>query len=184
MRAHGFLLFDAAVQDHALAWCYRELPMCQPVPLLYETEYQALAEQGPVLLAVSAGSVPEQSWLQKQGPLANAVWLESTLSAGVLTRLLQKRLQVFSPSGQRLWLRLADARPLWRAHQSSTAWPDSFWQGIDAVWLNTPSGPIEIWQHQQSTEALAIPPEGIAPILTLDWPLLHALAGTDKEIAK
>ncbi|WP_394236111.1 DUF4123 domain-containing protein [Pseudomonas anguilliseptica] len=183
MRTQGFLLFDAAMQENTFAWCYQHLPECELIPLLNGTEYHALAEQGPVLLHTHAGSAAEQCWLHRKGPLEHAVWLECLQNEKALVSLLQQRIQVYAPSGQVLWLRLADARPLLRAAQAGASWPDSFWEGVNAIWLNNASGPFEAWHFPPVEAGRLKPSQGIAPLLTLDWPLLHALAGTDKEVA-
>ncbi|HSX71254.1 MAG TPA: hypothetical protein VLF16_10005, partial [Pseudomonas sp.] len=104
------------------------------------------------------------------------------LSAQEIQESLQRRLQIFSPTGNALWLRLYDARPLLRAHQAGQAFPPGFWHGITSVWLQGLGNPFAAWHNPSPLDDAAPADLGITPQITLDWPLLQALANTEMEI--
>lgn len=183
IRSQGYLFVDGLMIEPALAWCFQSLPGCQPpLPLFRGTAYDGLAELGPLLIPVRVGDQADQHWQQPESPLGLAVWLESRLDAVEMRAVLQRRLQVLSPAGQAFWLRMYDARSLLRAHQAGLEFPKGFWHGIDAVWLQHKTGPFIAWANSYPDEDAAPRDLGIAPQITLDWPLLHALAGTETEI--
>ncbi|WP_150306083.1 DUF4123 domain-containing protein [Pseudomonas saliphila] len=184
MRTDGYLLYDGCWVERALRWHYTNLPDHQPLPVLLDTDYHALAELGPVLIQASVGDAADLLWQGPGSPIRHGVWLESQLSPLAVLDFIQSRLQVSNAHRQDYWLRLADSRPLKRVFDSHNRWPDGFWDGIDAIWLNTDQGPSEAWRA---------PPERLDKIpnqkslgritsfFTLGQHLLDSLAGTDKE---
>ena len=77
------------------------------------------------------------------------------------------------------WLRLGDARPLYRAWLAKTQWPEGFWHRVERIWLRHEVGVVCAWHNEQSHQDMTVADQGIATQLTLDWPLLQALASQD-----
>lgn len=183
MRGQGFLFVDGLLIDPAMAWCFQYLPECEPpLPLLRGTAYDEIADLGPLLIPVRPGDQADRVWQQADNPLYLGVWLESRLDLLSMRAILQRRLQVRDPNGQPYWLRAYDARALARVRHAGLAFPQGFWHGIDAVWLPRQSGPFLAWANPAPDVDIAPRDLGIAPQITLDWPLLHALADTETEI--
>lgn len=183
IRGEGFLFVDGLLIEPAMSWCFQYLPKCEPpLPLLRGTAYDGMVELGPLLIPVRPGAQAERLWQQADNPLHLAVWLESRLDLFAMQAILQRRLQVRAPGGQSYWLRAYDARALARVHQAGLAFPQGFWHGIDAVWLPRASAPFLAWANPAPDLDIAPRDLGVAPQITLDWPLLHALANTETEV--
>lgn len=175
---NGALLLDGARHEHATAWLYQHLPGHQPWPLLAGTAYESIADAGPILLEAPLGSPPYEAW--KHGnEIHDGVWLESDASITTLYRTLQRRLRIFSPDQRELWLRLGDGRPLLHAWKSGTQWPEGFWHCIEGVWLRSGGSAFCAWRNECPQHDLAAGDLGLSAQLTLDWPLLRALANQD-----
>ncbi|WP_443190163.1 DUF4123 domain-containing protein [Pseudomonas indica] len=182
-RRQGYLFVDGLLIEPAMAWCFQYLPECQPpMPLLRGTAYDGMAELGPLLIPVRPGDQADHLWQQADGPLHSAVWLESRLDLFAMQTILLRRLQVRDPKGKPYWLRFYDAYALSRAHQAGLEFPRGFWHGIDAVWLPRDTGPILAWANPHPDDDAAPGDLGVAPQITLDWPLLQALANPETEI--
>lgn len=183
IRGQGFLFVDGLLIDPAMAWCFQYLPECEPpLPLLRGTAYDGMADFGPLLIPVRPGDQADRVWQQVDSPLHHAVWLESRLDPFAMQPILRRRLQVRDPSGQPYWLRFYDARALSRTHHVGLEFPQGFWHGIDAVWLPRDTGPFLAWANPHPDDDAAPRDLDIAPQITLDWPLLQALANTETEI--
>lgn len=176
MNGRGFLLFDGASHKQALAWLCQTFPEHSPRPLLQGTAYESLAEIGPILLEVNAGSALHEAWAQGRDELLHAVWLKSDLTLPDLRDALQRRLRILSPDGREFWLRLADGRPLLNAWRAHALWPDGFWYGVQQVWLRDHDAPVLVWSNAHPKLDATRPQDTLDAQLTLDWPLLEALA--------
>ncbi len=181
-RVQGYLLVDGVPIEPALAWSYEHLPECGPLPLFYGTDYEVLIDQGPLLIPAKPGDSADRYWQQPDSLLRNAVWLESTLPPSRMRSIMQRRLQVYRPSGDAVWLRLYDSRPLLRAYRAGLAFPNGFWHGITSVWLPERTAPFAAWHSLESHDDIAPRDLGISPQIALDWPLLNALANTEMEV--
>lgn len=176
MIGRGFLLFDGASHKQALAWLCQTFPEHSPRPLLQGTAYEALAELGPILLEANAGSTLHEAWAQGRDELLTAVWLKSDFALPDLRNALQRRLRIFSPDGREFWLRLADGRPLLNAWRVHTHWPNGFWHGVQQVWLRDHDAPVLAWSNVYPELDTTRPQNTLDAQITLDWPLLEALA--------
>lgn len=175
---NGVILLDGAQYENATAWLYQTFPSHQPWPLLLSTPYEPIADAGPILLEAHVGSPTYEAW-KHGGDIKESVWLESDASVEELHRTLQRRLRIFTPDRRELWLRFADARPLYQAWQSKAQWPEGFWHGIARIWLRYESTTFCAW-HNENPEKDGAPANlGIAAQLTLGWPLLGALSKQD-----
>lgn len=175
---NGAVLLDGARYENAFAWLYQHFPDIQPRPLLLGTPYEPIADAGPILLVAPTGSPAYEAW--RSGDLIlDGIWLESAAAADDLYRILQRRVRVFAPDRRELWLRLGDARPLHRAWLAKAQWPDGFWHRIQGIWLRHQASIVCAWHNDQAQVDLAPADQGIAAQLTLDWPLLEALASQD-----
>lgn len=175
---NGALLLDGARHENATAWLYKHLPGHQPWPLLVGTAYEPIADAGPILLEAPFGSPPYEAW--KHGSeIMDGVWLESDASISTLLNVLRRRLRIFTPDGNELWLRLGDGRPLYHAWQSGAQWPEGFWHRIDGVWLRGGATAFCAWRNERPQHDLAPAEPSLSAQLTLDWPLLRALANQD-----
>lgn len=183
IRERGFLFVDGMLIEPAMTWCFQFLPECEPpLPLLRGTAYDGMAELGPLLIPVRPGDQADRVWQQPDNPLHLGVWLESRLDLLAMQMVLRRRLQVLNPAGHPYWLRLYDARTLRRVHQAGLVFPRGFWHGVDTVWLPRQNGPFLAWANPHPDDDAAPRDLDIAPQITLDWPLLHALAGTETEV--
>src|SRR5690606_12108757 len=156
----------------------------EPRLLLRHTAYEGIAEFGPVLVQADEGSPLYSAWWQGQADLLSAVWLESTMPAERLLKVLQRRLRIHAPDGREFWLRLGDTAPLRKAWLGGAQWPADFWHGVSAVWLQHDGALIPAWPNQNPEVDCAPTDSGLAAQITLDWPLLEALTLTkdsDKE---
>ncbi|MCQ4326390.1 hypothetical protein CXK94_02455 [Stutzerimonas stutzeri] len=183
MNAHpatgnGALLLDGARHENATAWLYQRFPTHQPWPLLLGTDYEPIADAGPILLDAPQGSPVYEAW-RHGSDIEDGVWLQSDAALDDLQRILQRRLRIFTPERGELWLRLGDACPLYRAWQSGAQWPEGFWHGVQGVWLRDGTGIFCAWHNDRPQQDGAPDDLGIAAQLTLDWPLLQALANQD-----
>lgn len=184
MRADGYLVYDGCWLERALSWHYNSLPEHQPLPVLIKTDYHALTDLGPILVQARVGDGADLLWQTLNSPIRYGVWLETTLTPLAMLEFMQTRLHVSSASGQDYWLRLTDSRPLLRAFQSDSRWPDGFWDGIDAIWLNADQGPFEVWRAPTThlSDLPTVTSHGqITPCFTLEQATLNSLAGADKE---
>lgn len=175
---NGVILLDGARYEHATAWLYQTFPSHQPWPLLLGTPYEPIADAGPILLAAPVGSTVYDAWMHGNG-IKDSVWLESDASVEELHRILQRRLRIFTPEHRELWLRLADARPLYLAWQSKAQWPEGFWHRITRIWLQYEGTTFCAWRNEHPEKDDAPASLGIAAQLTLGWPLLEVLAKQD-----
>lgn len=174
----GAILLDGARYDNAMAWLYERYPSDQPLPLLAGTPYSPLADAGPILLPVAAGSSAFQAWWHGSD-FCSALWLESQLGVDELFRTLQRRVRIFAPDKREFWLRFADARPMRNAWLAGARWPEGFWHGIDSVWLHHEHVPICAWHNRTPHLDCAPADTSLSAQVTLDWPLLEALAHQD-----
>ena len=174
----GALLIDGARYEDAFAWLYQNFPDQQPLPLLQGTPYEPIADAGPILLDAPVGSSIYEAWRSGQSILGG-VWLQSDAKASELSFILQRRLRIFTPERRELWLRLGDARPLYRAWQAEAQWPEGFWHKIHAVWLKHESRIVQAWGNEHPDKDSAPANTGLTAQLMLDWPLLEALASQD-----
>lgn len=175
---NGAVLLDGARYENAFAWLYQHFPDAQPRPLLLGTPYEPIADAGPILLDAPTGSSAYEAW-RSGDQVLDGIWLESAAPADDLYRILQRRVRVFAPNRRELWLRLGDARPLHRAWLGKAQWPDGFWHRIQGIWLRHQASIICAWHNDQPQMDLAPADQGIVAQLTLDWPLLEALASED-----
>lgn len=182
MTDSGFLLFDGASHKQALAWFYQTFPEHSPRPLLLGTPYAALAEVGPILLDASEHSALYNAWYRGNLELRYAVWLKSCLALQELYNTLQRRLRVLSPDGREFWLRLADARPLYNVWRADTPWPPGFWHGVREVWLHDGNAPLLAWSNVLPEQDNTVASETLNAQITLDWPLLEALANSKNNL--
>ncbi|MFJ3262198.1 DUF4123 domain-containing protein [Pseudomonas sp. NPDC086581] len=170
----GTLLFDGAHTPDSFAWLKRRWPLQKAYPLLGDTDYDAIADTGPILLEAPEGGDIHTAW--RQGiDFPDAIWLQTSTGADELWRHLQRRLRVISPDGRELWLRLGDALPLRHAWQAGAAWPDGFWHRIFRVWALHEHHPVCLWHNPTPAQDAAPKDEGLSAQITLDWPLLRAL---------
>ena len=176
MTDAGFLLFDGASHKQALAWLCQTFPEHGARPLLLGTPYAALADIGPILLEADAGSALHNAWCQGARELQHAVWLRSDFALHDLRDALRRRLRILSPDGREFWLRLADGRPLLDAWRASVQWPSGFWHGVHEVWLHDGEAPLLAWSNPSPEQDETVASDTLAAQITLDWPLLEALA--------
>lgn len=174
----GFILLDGARYESATAWLYQRFPGHQPIPLLLGTAYEPIADAGAILLDAPAGSGAYEAW-RYGGEIKDALWLESNASMDELHRMLQRRLRIFTPQHRELWLRLADARPLYQAWLRGAQWPEGFWYRISRIWLHHEGTTVCAWQNEQPENDGAPAELGLVAQMTLDWRLLEALAAQD-----
>jgi hypothetical protein len=177
----GAILLDGARYDDALMWIYEQYPDHQPLPLLAGTPYELLAEAGPILLSAPAGSPAYQAWWQGVD-LHSGLWLESRCEVDELFRLLQRRVRILSPDRREFWLRFADAQPMRNAWLTGAQWPEGFWHRIDSIWLHHEHIPTCAWRNQAPHIDCAPADAGLSAQVTLDWPMLEALAPQDVAI--
>ncbi|MFT0622513.1 DUF4123 domain-containing protein [Ectopseudomonas guguanensis] len=178
----GFLLFDGASHKQALAWLCQTFPEHSPRPLLQGTPYSSLADIGPILLNADAGSPLYNAWLAGTTELRHAVWLKSEFPLPDLRDALQRRLRILSPDGREFWLRLADARPLLNAWRANVQWPSGFWHGVREVWLHDGEAPLLAWNNSNPERDETVASDTLEAQITLDWPLLEALAHNDTTV--
>lgn len=174
----GAILLDGSRYENAMAWLYRNFPSHQPRPLLQGTIYEPIADAGPILLDAPIGSPAYDAWTHGKD-IKDGIWLESDAPAEELQHILRRRLRVLTPDGRELWLRLGDARPLYRAWQREAQWPEGFWHRIPRIWLHHKGATFCAWQNAHPDTDGAPANQGITAQLTLDWPLLEALATQD-----
>lgn len=175
---NGVILLDGARYENAVEWLYQAFPSLQPIPLLLGSAYEPIADAGPILLSAPMGSQAYEAWLHGSD-IEHGVWLESDASMDELHRILQRRLCIFTPDKRELWLRLGDARPLHLVWQRRARWPEGFWHQISRIWLQREGGPFCAWHNEQPEKDSAPGDLGVAAQMTLDWPLLEALANPD-----
>lgn len=186
MRNDGYLIFDGCWLERALRWSYSTLPGHESIPALMNTEYHALAELGPIMIRAAVGDKADQVWRSRESPIQHAIWLETSLDPDAMLHFMQARLVVSSQGGQDFWLRLVDSRPLGRAFDFQALWPDDFWNGIDAVWLQGSDGIYKAWSSAAEHPAkTSTPPKNAAsrnlPSFVLNNETLHRLALTATE---
>lgn len=178
----GAILIDGAGLDNACGWLYENYPAHQPLPLLFDTPYAPLMNVGPFLLEASPGSALYLDWAEGAKALRHSVWLETIQPVEQIFSSLQQRLQVSSPDGRKLWLRMADARPLRQAWEVEAKWPAGFWYGVSSVWLLSNSGPSQAWVNEDPELDYVRSAAPANNPIVLSWPLLEALTqGTDKR---
>lgn len=176
MKNNGALLFDGASRRQALVWLCRTYPEHALRPLLHGTPYAPLAEIGPILLEAEQGSPLHSAWCQGAAGLRHAVWLKTETKLDDLHASLKRRLRILSPDGREFWLRLADARPLLKLWQAGLQWPPGFWHGVAEIWLQNQDGPFQAWRNPSPERDGTTATQAIDAQITLDWPLLEALA--------
>lgn len=174
----GLILVDGAQYENVLAWLYEHYPSHQPLPLLFGTPYEPIAEAGPILLDAAIGTPAHRAWW-RGADMVDGIWLETSANAEALMLVLQRRLRIHSPDGREFWLRFADAVPMRQAQLSNVQWPDGFWHLIDSVWLHHERTPICAWRNDHPQKDCAPLDSGVFAQATLDWPLLEALSGND-----
>lgn len=173
----GVLLVDGARYEEAFTWLYERYAEHSILPLLSGTDYEPIAEAGPILIDAPQGSTPHHAW-RSGTDMQSAIWLESERSAEELWAMLQRRLRILAPDGREYWLRIADAQPLYQAWSDGAQWPDGFWHGVERVWLLHQGNIFCAWHNRSPQHDAAPLNTGIDAQLTLDWPLLEALART------
>lgn len=171
----GALLLDGAQYEDAFAWLYQHYPNHQPLPLLAGTAYEQISDAGPILIDAPVGSPAYVAWSQG-GDLCSALWLETDTRAEELVSILQRRLRIFAPDGREVWLRLGDGRSLRHAWLGGAQWPSGFWYGISRIWLRHQKAIICAWHNHEPKYDMAPAETGITAQITLDWPVLQALA--------
>lgn len=176
MASTGVLLFDGASRKRALVWLSKTYPEHSLSPLLYGTQFEALGDVGPILLDADEGSLLQKAWFQGSPDLQYAVWLKTEKGLPELYTSLRRRLRVYSPDGREFWLRLADSRPLLRASEAKVQWPEGFWHGVSEVWLQRHGRAFKAWENQTPEHDCTCSAEDINAQITLEWPLLEALA--------
>lgn len=170
----GVLLVDGARYESAFTWLYEHYAKHSILPLLSGTDYEPIAEAGPILIDAPLGSPARNAW-QNGVDMQSAIWLESDASDTDLWAILQRRLRILAPDGREYWLRIADTQPLFRAWSNGAQWPDGFWYRIERVWLQHKGQTFCAWHNQNPHHDAAPLNTGIDAQLTLDWPLLEAL---------
>lgn len=134
-------------------------------PLYLYAPWDALREVTPCLVEASA---PLLSWFQK--PPANGGWLlASTLPLLPLADQLRQLIEVESPYGSRILLKLAAPDTMACLMVDADPW---LWRGIAQVWLPTRAG----WQHWQAKAALAEPMGDKFIITDAQWGRLGELS--------
>lgn len=134
--ATGVLIVDAALCEQGFRELYTRFQNHQLDPLLLLTDYQALAELGPVMIT---GQPLEELWTswqrhwQELPCLQYAIWLEMDMDSNATRDWLLARLKVRFAQGREYWMRWGDSRPLGRAFSSSQLWPKGFWHGVESV---------------------------------------------------
>lgn len=177
----GCLLIDGARYPDASAWLKRHWPQHSAYPLFNRTDYDAIADAGPILLAAPQSGEVHRAWRQGSD-FPDALWLETTSPADELWPILQRRLLVFTPAGRELWIRLGDALPLRHAWQAGASWPVGFWHRISSVWALHEQRPVRLWQNLAPEQDAAPKDEGLSAQITLDWPLLCALGANPNPL--
>lgn len=181
-RFSGALLMDGAAFDDAVQWIYREYTDVTPLLLLRGTDYDSIAEAGPILIGASIGSPIYRHWQAGTNAMADAVWLESRVPVQTLFSSLQRRLRVLAPDRREFWLRLGMAGPLRQAWKEHQQWPDGFWHGVDRVWLHHAGAVHCAWNNPSPERDCTRPTDNhLEAQVVLDWPLLQALAATDPQ---
>lgn len=182
MTDAGFLLFDGASHKQALAWLCQTFPEHGARPLLLDTAYASLADIGPILLEADGGSALRNAWCQGVPELRHAVWLKSDFALHDLRDTLRRRLRIFSPDGREFWLRLADGRPLLNAWRKNSQWPSGFWHGVHEIWLHDGEAPLLAWRNPSPEQDETVASDTLDAQITLDWPLLEALAHSETTL--
>ncbi|MBB4866915.1 hypothetical protein HNP46_005823 [Pseudomonas nitritireducens] len=181
-KCSGALVLDGAAFDDVTRWVYEHYSDVTPLLLLRGTDYEPIAESGPVLIGTSPGSPIHRHWQSGANGLSDAVWLESAMPTSVLFASLQRRLRVLAPDGREFWLRLGLAGPLRHAWLAGRQWPDGFWYGVTRVWLHHRGDAHCAWNNPRPqfdcTGPVVNPLEAQ---VSLDWPLLQALSVTDPQ---
>jgi hypothetical protein len=173
-RKRGCLLFDGSRYADAFAWLKRHWPEHKAYPLFSGSDYDAIADTGPILLAAPEGGEVHKAWQQGRD-FPDALWLDTEVVAEELWQFLQRRLRIADPDGRERWLRLGDALPLRHAWQAGAVWPDGFWHRISHVWALHEQQPVCLWHNPSPEQDAAPTDEGLSAQITLDWPLLRAL---------
>lgn len=176
------LLMDGAQFDDAIQWLYREYSDLTPLLLLRGTDYEPIAEAGPILIETFTGSLIHRHWQSGTKGMSNAVWLESRISIQALFSSLQRRLRILAPDGREFWLRLGLAKPLLHAWKEGLQWPEGFWFGIERVSLHHEGTTHCAWSNsmpeRDCTRSFDNP---LQAQIVLDWPLLQALSANDPQ---
>lgn len=181
-KSTGALLMDGAMFDNAMQWLYGEYVHVTPLLLLRGTDYEAIAEAGPILIETSAGSSIYRHWQSGANGMADASWLESRVPVQTLFASLQRRLRILAPDRREFWLRLGLAEPLRQAWKAGLQWPEGFWFGVDSVWLHHAGSTHRAWNNPSpERDCTRLSGNPLEAQIALGWPLLQALSATDPQ---
>lgn len=127
-------------------------------PLYLHAPWDSLREVSPCLVEASE---PLLCWFQQQP--ANTGWLlASHLTLLPLADLLRQLIEVESPYGSRILLKLAAPETMACLMVDADPW---LWRGISQVWLPTRAG----WHHWQVKKTLAEPMGDTCRLTDVQW---------------
>lgn len=114
-------------------------------PIYLHQPWDSLREVSPCLVSASRTLL---DWFMEKREPSWGYLLSSPLELLALAESLRTLIEVESPYGSRILLKMAKPETMGRLLMDEDPW---LWQGIGQVWIPTPEG----WQHRQAPPVLA-----------------------------
>lgn len=157
-----------------------EGPAYQPIYLY--APWDSLREVSPCLVCANPNLL---DWFMKHSEPSWGYLLSSRLSLLPLAERFRSLIEVESPYGSRILLKLAMPETMWRLFIDDDPW---LWQGVAQVWIpiRLEEGPA--WQHKAATSGLGAPMGERLRLSDMQWrrlgevSWLHTLDGIRKHM--
>jgi len=115
-------------------------PAYQPIYL--HAPWDSLREVSPCLVCATPALL---DWFIQNHEASWGYLLSSPISLLPLAERLRALIEVESPYGSRILLKLAMPETMWRLFMDDDPW---LWQGVAQVWIPTRQGEGQVWQHK------------------------------------
>lgn len=146
-----YLLLDGAriAELERVLFEQDDTPVYQPIYLY--APWDCLREVSPCLVCATPNLL---DWFIQNREPSWGYLLSSRLSLLPLADRFRSLIEVESPYGSRILLKLAMPETMWRLFMDDEPW---LWQGVAQVWIPVRQGKGQEWQHKASLPGLSSP---------------------------
>ncbi|MGL6502115.1 DUF4123 domain-containing protein [Aeromonas caviae] len=146
-----YLLLDGARIPALERALFEQDPSPSYQPVYLHAPWDSLREVSPCLVCATPNLL---DWFMQNRDASWGYLLSSPLSLLPLAERLRGLIEVESPYGSRILLKLAMPETMWRLFMDDEPW---LWQGVAQVWIPTRQGEGQVWQHKVAAPGMGSP---------------------------
>ncbi|MGL6535275.1 DUF4123 domain-containing protein [Aeromonas caviae] len=146
-----YLLLDGARIPALERALFEQDPSPSYQPIYLHAPWDSLREVSPCLVCATPNLL---DWFMQNRDASWGYLLSSPLSLLSLAERLRGLIEVESPYGSRILLKLAMPETMWRLFMDDEPW---LWQGVAQVWIPTRQGEGQVWQHKVAAPGMGSP---------------------------